>query len=180
MEPGFNQAIDLAKDVLGNVRFVREKKVIEKFLQEVNMDTGKYCFGVEDTMVALDAGAVETLILFEDLPVLRYVLRNPNSGEEKIVNMTPEQFQKNAKVRKCEETDVDLETVESDTLQEWIVTNYKNFGAKLEIVSDRSSEGAQFCNGFGGIGGIMRYPFNFDDMEVAEFSDDGNDSDEWI
>ena len=118
--------------------------------------------------------------MFEDLTVLRYVLRNPNTQEEKILNLTPEQFQKNAKMRQCEETGVDLETIESDTLQEWIVTNYKNFGAKLEIVSDRSSEGAQFCNGFGGIGGIMRYPFNFEDMEVAEFSDDGNDSDEWI
>jgi len=29
------------------------------------MDTGKYCFGVEDTLNALEAGAVETLILFE-------------------------------------------------------------------------------------------------------------------
>ena len=37
----------------------------ENFLQEVNMDTGKYCFGVDDTMTALDAGAVETLILWE-------------------------------------------------------------------------------------------------------------------
>ena len=31
--------------------------------------------------------------------------------------------------------------------------NYKNYGCTLEIVTDRSQEGAQFVKGFGGIGG---------------------------
>ena len=30
-------------------------------------------------------------------------------------------------------------------------------GAHLEIVTDKSQEGAQFCKGFGGIGGRFRY-----------------------
>lgn len=38
-------------------------------------------------------------------------------------------------------------------LLEWFANNYKNFGATLEIVTDRSQEGAQFVKGFGGIGG---------------------------
>lgn len=29
-----------------------------------------------------------------------------------------------------------------------------SIGATLEIITDRSQEGAQFCKGFGGIGGI--------------------------
>jgi len=31
--------------------------------------------------------------------------------------------------------------------------NYKQYGTQLEIVTDRSQEGAQFVKGFGGIGG---------------------------
>ena len=31
--------------------------------------------------------------------------------------------------------------------------NYKKYGSALEIVTDRSQEGAQFVKGFGGIGG---------------------------
>ena len=31
--------------------------------------------------------------------------------------------------------------------------NYKNYGCSLEIVTDRSQEGAQFVKGFGGVGG---------------------------
>ena len=38
-------------------------------------------------------------------------------------------------------------------LLEWFANNYKNFGATLEIITDRSQEGAQFVKGFGGIGG---------------------------
>lgn len=40
---------------------------------------------------------------------------------------------------------------------EWLASNYKMFGCLLEFVTDRSEEGNQFCKGFGGIGGVLRY-----------------------
>ena len=40
---------------------------------------------------------------------------------------------------------------------EWLANNYKKFGCLLEFVTDRSEEGNQFCKGFGGIGGVLRY-----------------------
>lgn len=51
------------------------------------------------------------------------------------------------------ETGTELELVESVSLLEWLANNYKSFGATLEIVTDKSQEGAQFVRGFGGIGG---------------------------
>ena len=45
-------------------------------------DTGKYVFGVADTLTCLDMGAVETLVVWEDLQVYRYELMNTVSGEE--------------------------------------------------------------------------------------------------
>jgi peptide chain release factor subunit 1 len=44
-----------------------------KYFDEISQDTGKYCFGVDDTMKALDMGAVETLIVWENLDVMRLV-----------------------------------------------------------------------------------------------------------
>lgn len=38
-------------------------------------------------------------------------------------------------------------------LLEWFANNYKQSGATLEIITDKSQEGSQFCKGFGGIGG---------------------------
>lgn len=50
-----------------------------------------------------------------------------------------------------------MELVESISLLEWLANNYKQFGAVLEIVTDKSSEGAQFVRGFGGFAGMRRY-----------------------
>lgn len=44
------QAIELASEVLANVKFIQEKKLIGKYFDEISQDTGKYCFGVEDTL----------------------------------------------------------------------------------------------------------------------------------
>lgn len=50
-----------------------------------------------------------------------------------------------------------MELVENQPLLEWLANNYKNFGATLEIITDRSQEGSQFVRGFGGIGGNINF-----------------------
>jgi len=55
---GLSQAITLAADALANVKFVQEKKIIGKFFEEIALDTGMFVFGVEDTMKALELGAL--------------------------------------------------------------------------------------------------------------------------
>jgi peptide chain release factor subunit 1 len=63
-----------------------------------------------------------------------------------------------------------MEVVQQESFLEWIAEKYKDFGATLEFVSDRSSEGNQFVKGFGGIGGLLRYKVNFE--QLAEVDDD--------
>ena len=58
---------------------------------------------------------------------------------------------------------------------EWIAENYKNFGLNLEIVSDKTQEGNQFCKGFGGIGGILRWKIDFSEMEIYSELDENLD-----
>lgn len=79
-ENGFNQAIELAADSLANVKFVQEKKLIQKYFDEIALDTGKYCFGITDTLKGLDMGAVETLIVWENLEITRNVVRSAAGG----------------------------------------------------------------------------------------------------
>lgn len=71
-ENGFNQAITLASDALTNVKFVAEKKLISRFFEEIAQDTGMIIFGVQDTMRALELGALDQLLLFEELEYTRY------------------------------------------------------------------------------------------------------------
>ena len=168
-ENGFNQAIELSADALANVKFVAEKKLIARFFEEISLDTGKYCFGVEDTLQGLEAGAVATLICFEELDVERLTLKNNQTGDLEIKHLTKEQ-QENQSHFHDKETGVELEVVEKMLLLEWLAEEYKRFGCVLEFVSNKSQEGSQFCRGFGGIGGLLRYK-----LELGEISDIDSD-----
>ena len=68
------------------------------------------------------------------------------------------------------ETGQEMEVIDQVSFLEWLAEKYKDFGAALEFVSDRSSEGNQFVKGFGGIGAVLRYKVNFE--QLAEFSDE--------
>lgn len=166
-ENGFNQAIELASDCLQNVKFIQEKKLICKYFDEIAKDTGQYCFGVDDTLKALESGAVEVLIVWENLDIVRYVVKGPN-GESEVLFLKPEQ----AKIKENfinKETGTELEVEDSMALLEWFANNYKSYGTNLQIVTDRSQEGSQFCKGFGGIGGLLRYRL---DLAAHDFDDD--------
>ncbi|KAH8154343.1 uncharacterized protein LAJ45_02111 [Morchella importuna] len=149
-EHGFNQAIELSAETLGNVKFVQEKKLIGNYFQEISQDTGKVCYGIEDTLKAMELGAAETLVVFENLDqqeVDREKFMDKESGQE-------------------------MEVIESIPFLEWLAEKYKDFGATLEFVSDRSGEGNQFVKGFGGIGAFLRYKVNFEQLAEADDEDE--------
>ncbi|KAL8059060.1 hypothetical protein ABFX02_03G062800 [Erythranthe guttata] len=117
-ETGFNQAIELSAEILSNVKFVQEKRLIGKFFDEISQDSGKYVFGVEDTI-------------------------SSGRGFDRV---------------------------------EWFANEYRNFGCSIEFVTNRSQEGSQFCKGFGGIGGILRYQVDIRSFdETDDDDDDGGD-----
>lgn len=118
-ENGFNQAIELSAEVLSNVKFVQEKKLIQKYFDEISQDTGKYCFGVDDTLKALDLGAVETLVVWESLDINRYTFKNPATEEETVVHLNKEQ-EKERSFFVDEANNVELEIVEKISLLEWV------------------------------------------------------------
>ena len=87
-ENGFNQAIDLCGEVLEVSN--SSKKSWSKYFDEISMDTGKFCFGVDDTIKAMELG-VETLIVWENLDINRFLLTNPSTGSTKILYLNPAQ-----------------------------------------------------------------------------------------
>jgi len=110
-ENGFNQAIELASESLKNVKFIQEKKLVTKFLDEIAQDTGKYCFGIKETIQGLEMGAVESLICWENLDILRLQIRNPHTDIEQVLYLTPEES-KNPKLYRDPDSNVELEKCE--------------------------------------------------------------------
>lgn len=126
---------------------------------------------MEDTLTCLSMGAVETLIVWENLEVNRHVLKNHTTDETVVKHLTPEQ-EKDTSNFVDKATGVELEPVEKLALLEWFANEYKRFGCQLEFVTNRSQEGSQFVRGFGGIGGCLRYQVNLSEFQHASDEED--------
>ena len=167
-ENGFNQAIELSSETLSNVKFIQEKKLINRYFDEISQDTGKVCYGIEDTLKALELGAAETLIVYENLETMRWELKT-SEGTSVIFHTTKAQEADRSQFMD-KETGQEMEVISQMPFLEWLAEKYRDFGATLEFVSDRSSEGNQFVKGFGGIGAILRYKVNFE--QLADLDDE--------
>jgi peptide chain release factor subunit 1 len=180
-ENGFNQGIELSADALSNVKLMKEKKLLQKYMDEISQDTGRYCFMVDDTLKGLDLGAVEDLIVWDNLDINRFVLRNTTTSVDTVVHYNKEQENEDNNFRDPD-TNAELEIIEKEPLVEWFANNYKSFGCNLEFVTDRSSEGTQFVKGFGGIGGILRWKVDFAEFnsyeEAAKLDEEADDDDD--
>merc|ERR1712137_227720 len=106
-------------------------------------------------------------------------LRNETTGTESVKILSPSEETVDSNFLDSE-TGAKLETVERVPLVEWFANNYKQFGTTLEFVTARSQEGSQFCQGFGGIGGILRWKVDFMEMEYEFDDDDDFDEDAFM
>jgi len=166
-QQGLNEAIVKSQDILTELEYSNEQKIISGYFEEISKGTGMITYGVQDTMYAFEAGAIESLIVWADLPHFRYPVKNINTEEIEVLIQTDSSL------------GADYEEVsEPVSLIEWIMDNYESFNTRLEIITDSSPEGSQFCHGFSGIGSILRFsldlPSQLDPIETED-----NDSGDW-
>jgi len=171
-ENGFNQAIEMSKETLKNVKFVQEKALISKFFEEIALDTRKYCYGIRDVLYAIDSSAVLTLIVYENLEISRIVVGT--STGDKVLYLTPAQ-EKIPSHFKDPDTNADLEMKERVAYVDWLAENYKGMGFSLQFVTDSSQEGSQFVKGFGGIGCLLRFVVDFSPLDNEQIDDEGKE-----
>jgi len=145
--------------------------MISKFFEEISLDTGMIVFGVADTMKALEASAIKVVFVYEEINIVRYEIKNPLNGMVKTWYLNPKQ-EEDPKYFKDQESGIDLEVIASEPLGDWLCVNYQHFGAKVELISDKTQEGFQFVKGFGGIGGNLRYHLDVD--AVKDYNDEDN------
>lgn len=124
---GLNQAIADSSEFISGLQLGHERKVLLEFMDEIVRDSGKYCFGAEQTTRAILSGAATKVIVWSE-----YAGKPPAemAGEG-------------------DEYDTLLEWL--------IVNGPKSGVDNIEIVSSSTAEGSQFCHGFGGIGAILRW-----------------------
>ena len=120
-------------------------------------------------------GAIEKLIVYEDLELVRQELKNTKDDTISVIYIDPKKDNSKNYIN----DGIKLDIINEMELVEWFSINYKNFGAELILVSDKSQEGTQFVRGFGGLGGILRWEVDFDvNNNNNEFYDDEYNEDD--
>jgi peptide chain release factor subunit 1 len=173
-EQGFNQAIELSKGCLSGIKLIQEQQVIGKMYEEINMDTGKIVYGVEDTMRVFLDGAVERLICFDNMPEYRVTVVDKRDGSKSIKYLKQAQITEffNKELHP-ENEDFDID--EKEALVDWLAEHHRDFGSDIVFVTDSSPEGSQFVKGFGGLGGFMRFKYELDHAADYNVHDEDED-----
>jgi peptide chain release factor subunit 1 len=144
-EYGVREAIEKGKNILKESELIKEKELINKFKEEIIKD-GLVCYGLKETLEALYYGKVDTLLISEDFKLIKYKYKCEKCGKE-IETFEAGKMCCNQPMKKISEEDVTEKLLEIALSQ----------GTKVEIISTETPEGVEFKEGFGGIGGFLRY-----------------------
>lgn len=175
---GLHQAIELSAGDLAHVKLVQEQQVLQRFFDEIahSEDAARYCFGPREVEAALHAGVVNTLMLHDKIRLYRHVLRTADHKEHVIYTanevLAPRDYPKRVEA-------AGAEVIASEELIQYLIDEAPRHGARIELVTDRSTLGSQFARGFGGVGAMLRYSWRGADEEeeaiveedIAEFDD---------
>ncbi len=151
-ESGLYELVEKASDALQELDIMREKRIMNRFLKEVVND-GSAAYGEDEVRRYLEMGAVDTLLISEDLRHERVKFRCPVCGEVKDLTLK----ENSDKEVLCEKDNIKMEEVERKDMILELAELAEQSGAKVEFVSTDSEEGAMLKNAFGGIGAILRF-----------------------
>jgi len=150
-ESGLYELVERAQDVLEELDLIKEKRLINKFLELVAKDSYA-AYGEKEVRKCLEIGAVDILLLSEDLRLEKVVYRCP------ICKKTIERATKDSDSPPiCEKDHVKMEEVKRVDVALELSKLAEDTGAKVEFISTESEEGAMLFNAFGGIAAILRF-----------------------
>jgi len=163
-EAGIKEIIRKSESFLKNLQFLKERKIVQKFMGHIAKDSGLAIYGEEEVRKYLKMGAVDTILISENLDITRLFIECNNCGwkEKKTLNSNEVSDYEN-KISKmhCPKCNSSLlSIVEKIDLVENLGTIAERVGTNIEVISSSTEEGGQFWQGFGGIGAILRYKIN--------------------
>lgn len=153
-EFGIREVMDKSMDVLTEIDVMREKKLVQRFLHELVDENGLASYGEAEVRHNLAIGAVEILLLSEDLKKKRLVYHCPSCKVK-----TEKTFRKEVEETEisCPNCGEKIKPEEGRDLIDEFVEMAEEVGSEVEIISTETEEGMQLSKAFGGIAAILRY-----------------------
>lgn len=148
-EIGLREITEKMGDIVKAHELSKERDVFTNFVTRVVKNL-PVTYGIKEVLGAVEQKRVDTLLISEkfDWKQMRYTCIN--CKKEKI------ELAREEKELKCE-CGGKLRLEESKDLIEILLDKAEEMKFNVELISTDTSEGAQFYNGFGGIGAILRY-----------------------
>jgi peptide chain release factor subunit 1 len=153
-ESGLYDLVDAAQEALSDAEVMKDKKQMEEFFEKLH-DGELATYGFEQTRTNLNMGAVDRLLISEDLrkDVVTYECPNGHTDRELIDSSaeTPEN-----ECSTCGET-VDPDDTERADAIDHLMELAEQRGTETKFISTDFEKGEQLYDAFGGIAGILRY-----------------------
>ena len=156
---GVREMVEKAGDVLKDVRLVEEKRLVQKFLFEVNRQGGLATYGLPRVIEALQKASAEVVLVSDDMDMMRLDATCKKCGTAKsetipaLKRIQERQGMTSTPCTSCGSTD--YEVVEKDIVDVLEELAFQ-VGSKVEVISSGTEEGNMFKT-FGGVAAILRY-----------------------
>lgn len=160
-EQGVEEIISKSQDVLKGVRYLEEKRMVQKFLYEVGHETGLGVYGETQVRKFLTAGIVDLLLVSEKMNTLHVYTKCKNCGaveDSLIPQANLVKFEQDLLASPCKKCNAAALFVENTTdLVDELVGIAEKQNANIAVISTETDEGVMLKDSFGGIAAILRY-----------------------
>jgi peptide chain release factor subunit 1 len=156
---GVRELVEKAGDILKDVRLVEEKRLVQRFLGEVNRQGGLAIYGLPRVIEALQKANADVVLVSDDLDTVRIDASCKKCGTVKTETVPASkkilqrQEMTSTPCKKCGTTD--YEVIERDIVDVLEELAFQ-VGSKVEVISSGTEEGSMLKS-FGGVGAILRY-----------------------
>lgn len=151
-EYGLKELVEAAKGAIQDIDLMEEKELVQRLFREIRKtDGGLSAYGEDIVRDAINMGAVETVLLSEELNKRRITVKCPagHTYQETVADADD-------KVR-CRECGALAIVEENKDLIDDFFEIADSFNTSVEIISEESEEGEMLMKAFGGIAAILRY-----------------------
>ncbi|RAP43788.1 peptide chain release factor aRF-1 [uncultured Methanosphaera sp.] len=151
---GIREVIDESMDTLAEMDIIKEKKLMKRFLHGLISENGLSTYGEEEVRRNLQMGAIEILLLSENLKSKRQTYTCPACNTIEVITTRQHQDPPEKRCPKCNEI---MKITKTQETTEELIELAEEVNTKVEIISIETEEGTQLDKAFGGIAGILRY-----------------------
>lgn len=156
-ESGLFELVDNASEALVGLDVIKEKKYMERFFKELVGDSGLAAYGEEQVRKNLQLGAVEVLLISEDMRLERLTTQCTQCGDISAVTITQRVAEEYPKLDLCKKCKGTLKVKESLDVVDELSALADQMSTHVEFISTDFEEGSQLMNAFGGLAAILRY-----------------------